>query len=56
MMERGYGIRNVRERISLHYGEEYGFTVESEKGKGTKITIRLPFDKRGGDDVPAGSD
>ncbi len=56
VMERGYGIRNVRERISLHYGEEYGFTVESEKGKGTKITIRLPFDKRGGDDVPAGSD
>ena len=33
VMERGYGIRNVRERISLHYGEEYGFTVESEKGK-----------------------
>ncbi len=56
VMERGYGIRNVRERIGLHYGEAYGFTAESEKGKGTKITIVLPFDKRGENHVPAGSD
>ena len=44
-MNSGFGISNVRERIQLHYGEDYGLTVESEKGKGTKITIVLPLNK-----------
>ena len=30
--------------------------IVSAKGKGTKITIVLPFDKRGENHVPAGSD
>lgn len=60
-MDSGFGISNVRERIHLHYGEKYGFTVESEKGKGTKIMIMLPLDKQerhrnGEEHVPVGSD
>lgn len=60
-LESGFGVNNVRERIHLHYGEAYGFTAESEKGKGTKITIVLPLNKKeqhrnGEEDVSAGSD
>lgn len=47
VLETGYAIQNVRERIHLNYGETYGFTAESKKGQGTKITITLPV-KQGG--------
>lgn len=41
-LEDGYGVRNVRERIRLNYGEEYGVAFESTPGKGTKVIIRVP--------------
>lgn len=41
-LEEGYGVRNVRERIRLNYGEEYGVAFVSELGKGTKVIIRVP--------------
>ena len=41
--ESGYGIHNVQERIRLHYGEAYGASVESRKGEGTTVTVRLPL-------------
>lgn len=37
----GFGLYNVNERIRLEYGEKYGITVVSEKGKGTKVTLRV---------------
>ncbi|MFX3635909.1 MAG: sensor histidine kinase [Candidatus Pristimantibacillus sp.] len=39
----GYGLRNVHERIRLHYGEAYGVRVESEQGEYTKVTIEIPI-------------
>ena len=39
---KGYGVRNVDERIKLTYGAEYGLRVESQEGKGTRITIKIP--------------
>jgi two-component system sensor histidine kinase YesM len=39
---KGYGMRNVNERIKLLYGEEYGLHIESVVGEGTVVTIRLP--------------
>ena len=42
MESRGYGVRNVNERIRLFYGEEYGMTVESEEGKGTTVWLHFP--------------
>ena len=40
-VEGGYGLKNVNERIHLQYGEGYGLTVTSEKGKGTCVRARL---------------
>lgn len=38
----GFGLVNVEQRIRLNYGPEYGLTLASEYGKGTKVTIRIP--------------
>ncbi|AWK51898.1 two-component sensor histidine kinase [Clostridium beijerinckii] len=37
------GLYNVKKRISLLYGEDYGLKIESDNGKGTKVTIKLPL-------------
>ncbi|QHW35000.1 sensor histidine kinase [Paenibacillus rhizovicinus] len=42
----GVGLRNVNERIRLHYGANFGLTVASEPGVGTQVTLKLPA--RGG--------
>jgi two-component system, sensor histidine kinase YesM len=39
----GFGIRNVRERIRLFYGERFGVTLESVPGGGTTVRIALPY-------------
>jgi len=39
---RGYGIRNIHERLQLHYGHGYGLVFDSERGKGTTVTLRMP--------------
>lgn len=38
----GYGIKNVNERIKMYFGQEYGLKFESEKGSGTKVTVKFP--------------
>lgn len=39
---KGYGIRNVNERLQLYYGIKYGLSVESTMNVGTKMTIKMP--------------
>lgn len=39
---KGYGVRNVNERIKLYYGEQYELKIESEIGKGTKVIVHFP--------------
>ncbi len=39
----GVGVRNVRERIALYFGAEYGLSFESSLGVGTTATIRIPL-------------
>lgn len=50
--ERGFGLANVNERIRMNFGMEYGMTIESEKGVGTKVSIVIPavklFEKSSG--------
>lgn len=38
----GYGVRNINERLHLAYGPGYGLFCESEPGRGTRVTIRVP--------------
>lgn len=38
----GVGVYNVQKRLKLYYGDDYGITYESEKGKGTTATITIP--------------
>lgn len=40
--DRGFGMANVNERIRMHFGQQYGMTVDSRKGEGTKVAILLP--------------
>lgn len=40
--EQSIGLKNIHSRIRLYYGDGYGLSVESKKGTGTKITIRIP--------------
>lgn len=40
---RGYGIRNVHQRIQLHYGEAYGLSYERSVEGWTRAVITLPL-------------
>lgn len=42
---KGYGLKNVNDRIRLLYGEKYGVSIYSCLGEGTRVEIRLPKDK-----------
>ncbi len=37
------GLSNVNQRIQLLYGKEYGLCIAGEKGKGIRVTVRLPL-------------
>ncbi len=43
----GIGIKNVRDRIQIYFGEQYGLDIESEPDEGTKVIIRMPQIKEG---------
>lgn len=34
-----YGLRNVISRLKIHYGKRFSFYIESEKNKGTRVSI-----------------
>lgn len=44
---RGLGVRNVADRLRIHYGSGYGLFICSEQGKGTKIKCVIPKYKPG---------
>lgn len=39
---KGYGLKNVHDRIQIRFGPSYGLRIESEQGSGTTIYIRFP--------------
>jgi two-component system sensor histidine kinase YesM len=39
----GYGMRNVNERIKLHFGDNYGLEIDSEYHKWTTVKIIIPL-------------
>ncbi|MFD0712624.1 sensor histidine kinase [Paenibacillus sp. GCM10027626] len=38
----GYGLKNVRERLLLYFGNTSGIEIESKPGKGTRCRIQIP--------------
>lgn len=38
----GYGIRNIHQRIRLHFGPDYGLSYSGRPGGGTIVTLTLP--------------
>lgn len=36
------GLRNVHERFQLHYGKEYGLSITSQEGIGTRVELKMP--------------
>ena len=38
-----YGLRNVHQRLKLHYGSSTGLTIESVEGRGTKVSFIIPY-------------
>ena len=40
--EGGFGLPNIQKRIQLAYGPSYGISLESEAGRGTCVTLRIP--------------
>lgn len=40
--ETSIGLSNIHSRMKMLYGEEYGLTIESEEGKGTKVFLNIP--------------
>ena len=44
-----FGLYNVNERIRLKFGQRYGIHVDSEYGKGTVVTVLLPYEITSGE-------
>lgn len=42
----GIGIRNVNERIKLHFGAQYGMQIASSPNEGVRLTLKLPLNRR----------
>lgn len=42
----GIGLMNVHRRIQMVFGEEYGLSVESREGDGTRMTLSMPAERR----------
>ncbi len=38
----GIGLKNVQDRIKIHFGDEYGITVASKLGCYTKVRVKIP--------------
>lgn len=39
---KGFGLANVNERIRMNFGEQYGMTIDSQAGRGTRVEIVIP--------------
>ena len=51
---KGYGLKNVNDRMQLLYGMEYGIKVFSQIDQGTRVEMRIPREKADEEAVAAG--
>lgn len=40
-----YAIKNIRERLVLRYRENFELEIQSDVGKGTTVTLRIPLEE-----------
>jgi LytS/YehU family sensor histidine kinase len=45
-IEEGVGMKNIRERLTLHYGYEASVQVNSSRGQGTSVVLSIPMKER----------
>lgn len=45
----GTALRNISQRLTLLFGEEYGLTIVSRPNQGTEITMKIPLDFQKGE-------
>lgn len=43
------GLKNVLERLRLYYGDQFSYQIDTEKAKGTRITLSIAYERRQGD-------
>jgi two-component system sensor histidine kinase YesM len=43
ILEKGYGLRNLIERLNILYASEFSWQLESEFQKGTVVSLRFPY-------------
>lgn len=43
ILEKGYGLRNLIDRLKILYASDFSWHVESEFQKGTIVSLQLPF-------------
>jgi len=43
ILERGYGLRNLIDRLKILYGSDFSWHIESKFQKGTTVSLQLPF-------------
>lgn len=43
--ENSFGLYSVNQRLKLYFGEQYGIMIVSEKGSGTTVTVKIPYDR-----------
>lgn len=41
----GIGLTSIHELMQVKYGPEFGLSIESEVGAGTKVYVRLPYER-----------
>jgi two-component system sensor histidine kinase YesM len=39
---RSFGLRSVHDRLQMHFGAEYGISIDSSPGEGTAVVLKLP--------------
>lgn len=50
---KGYGVKNVHQRIQLYYGADYGLTFHSTRGMGTYVLLRIGREIKSDSLIPA---
>ena len=47
---KGYGLKNVNDRMCILYGDEYAIRIFSKVNQGTRVEIRIPGEEKKNED------